>query len=827
MCELGNDKARSLALDKLPPDLFETYERVLDRVESHGPDARNIVMRTLQWTIGSVIPLTITQLREAIAVPECDKSFDTYAMVDEKYILRECSRFIRRTPDSQSVEIAHFTVEEFFRSIRSSEKPQYMGFAHLNETIQTSLAKTCLRYLGIHDFAVAKVENCFWKRGYQSWLCAAKHWREHYVNCSQDPLILKLVHALISPIATRQFSVWTKFDQLKGNRWSRFLDPNSELASEEEDMEDLTMLLERADPITPLHQAAFYVLPELISWLLASGLDPNKSSCIGRPLECVLYDGCLDRSSYSEDRTLDCIRALLDSKSIVNFTCIQDGSKIPLALAVDLENKSYIRALLQAGADVDIRCLSSLNDQMSRKRSTGTILHDFLAIIHSLKLHLPDDIESLLMQLCLSYFNTTEFGIDLAEKNTSLESESIELLNASLYDAARRGETEATTRLLQLVDSPTSFRDKCGRNTLHVASMNGHVDVVQLLLRKGAEANSLDNDKNTPAHLCTRNSPGIRTLKALIESGFEITLQNVEGQSCLHIAATKSDPEVLRYLLNTDPTGCCTKLRDKDGNWPVLLAIANSKLLPPSILESLSAHLTIEELRKGNNRQETCLHVAADVGDEAAIEILTTRGLLDERSIDGSTVLHHAAKDHNSPEIFNQLVKAGADLGLRNKDGMLVLHVICQNNCVSLISDYLKSDQMESYVNLLDASGRGLLHVIAEAPWFCSVHVDAFKIIVEESSIDLNLRDNSGRTALILIARLMGNMQSMSNSDDCSRALSILIRAGADVNLKDKNGSTALHYVCMAERSHPAKAAVTQLIVAPRSCGGMTLAFWQ
>ncbi|KAH8592059.1 hypothetical protein B0O99DRAFT_654160 [Bisporella sp. PMI_857] len=46
-----------------------------------------------------------------------DNTLDREAMPDEQGILRWCSSLIRRTPDSERLELAHFTVEEFLRNI--------------------------------------------------------------------------------------------------------------------------------------------------------------------------------------------------------------------------------------------------------------------------------------------------------------------------------------------------------------------------------------------------------------------------------------------------------------------------------------------------------------------------------------------------------------------------------------------------------------------------------------------------------------------------------------------------------------------------------------
>lgn len=74
LCLLKNDKERRNALDTLPKDLFETYRRILDRVNNSTPGNRSLVQRTLRWILFSDELMTAETIAIAVAV-EIDSDY--------------------------------------------------------------------------------------------------------------------------------------------------------------------------------------------------------------------------------------------------------------------------------------------------------------------------------------------------------------------------------------------------------------------------------------------------------------------------------------------------------------------------------------------------------------------------------------------------------------------------------------------------------------------------------------------------------------------------------------------------------------------------------
>ena len=113
-------------MDELPPDLPATYERVLDRAHATNEENRLIVQKALRWILWAARPLNPDELSEAVSFHVDDTSLDREAIVDPVSVLNLCGSLIRKTPGSETLELAHYTVKEFLEQIDPIACPKYM-----------------------------------------------------------------------------------------------------------------------------------------------------------------------------------------------------------------------------------------------------------------------------------------------------------------------------------------------------------------------------------------------------------------------------------------------------------------------------------------------------------------------------------------------------------------------------------------------------------------------------------------------------------------------------------------------------------------------------
>lgn len=60
--------------------------------------------------------------------------------------------------------------------------------------------------------------------------------------------------------------------------------------------------------------------------------------------------------------------------------------------------------------------------------------------------------------------------------------------------------------------------------------------MADVLLKNGANVNSIDSDKNTPLHLAAQRSEPDDLVSLLIKSGADVNLKNKYGKTALDIA---------------------------------------------------------------------------------------------------------------------------------------------------------------------------------------------------------------------------------------------------------------------------------------------------
>lgn len=396
---MNTDKALRRALHSLPPTLFATYERILDRVNASNHDTQELVRRVLTWIVCSKRPLSTKELLEAVSISEGDEELDRDAMPDVEGILKWCSSLVRRTPDGDRLELAHFTVEEFLIAVNEEEpNSRYAKYRVSRKDQDLSLAKLCLTYLEFDDFGgevwsgKADFDTCV--ETYPFFDYASIFWPDHAEDFHEDETLLELVRILFDPSKTSNFLHWSHFYSF------------SELA------DDSITLTSNAET---LHFAATLSFYHVCEWLINDKhrkCDIDKLSNIGTPLCCAISrrlfkKGCnattpvghgsgssvvilssddLLSQNRSRQRTVEFL--LIAGAAIDNVRVHPDKDWSPLALALEF-NFGWL-TLLEKGAVLDETCLIMVEERMND--DPPTLAQNFLLSV--LDHNLTDKIRS-------------------------------------------------------------------------------------------------------------------------------------------------------------------------------------------------------------------------------------------------------------------------------------------------------------------------------------------------------------------------------------------------------------------------------------------------
>ncbi|XP_071435013.1 ankyrin repeat and SAM domain-containing protein 1A isoform X1 [Pithys albifrons albifrons] len=250
--------------------------------------------------------------------------------------------------------------------------------------------------------------------------------------------------------------------------------------------------------------------------------------------------------------------------------------------------------------------------------------------------------------------------------------------------------------------------DSTGYTPLHHAALNGHRDVVEVLLRNDALTNVADCKGCYPLHLAAwkgdadivkllihqgpshtkvneQNALEIKELKKYGPFDPYINAKNNDNETALHCAAQHGHTEVVKVLLEelTDPT-----MRNNKFETPLDLAALYGRLEVVKML--LNAH---PNLLSCNTKKHTPLHLAARNGHKAVVHVLLDAGMDSNYQTEKGSALHEAAL-FGKTDVVQILLAAGIDVNIKDNRGLTALDIVRElpsqksQHIAALIEDY-------------------------------------------------------------------------------------------------------------------------------------------
>ena len=182
--------------------------------------------------------------------------------------------------------------------------------------------------------------------------------------------------------------------------------------------------------------------------------------------------------------------------------------------------------------------------------------------------------------------------------------------------------------------------------------------------------------------------------------------------------------------------------------------------------------------------EETSLHIAAKRGLIKCMEFFVKRGVdVNTPDLSGYRALH-CAVERRHREAVNWLLVQNADPNVRDLIGNTPLHLVeFPSEIFSQLIAY------GALVNAKNITGRTVLHSFIMQTGRSSEKSHHLQNLVEEFGADVNIADNFGNTAMHMIRRQMGSMNGST--------LKWLASHGAHVDRPNAEGMTPLHYACI------------------------------
>ncbi|OXU25060.1 hypothetical protein TSAR_002247 [Trichomalopsis sarcophagae] len=223
-----------------------------------------------------------------------------------------------------------------------------------------------------------------------------------------------------------------------------------------------------------------------------------------------------------------------------------------------------------------------------------------------------------------------------------------------------------------------NVQDSSGYSALHHAALNGHKEVVKLLLQHEASTNIVDAKGSSPLHLAawSGNSEIVRLILSQGPSVPNVNLTTKDNETALHCAAQYGHTEVVAQLLQY---GCDPSIRNSRGESALDLAAQYGRLGTVELLVRTHPEL-IESLRSSSSSlifPHTPLHLASRNGHRACVEVLLAAGVYVNTRTSAGTAMHEAALC-GKMEVVRTLLDRGVDLAIKDSRHNTVLDLLGQ-----------------------------------------------------------------------------------------------------------------------------------------------------
>jgi len=355
---------------------------------------------------------------------------------------------------------------------------------------------------------------------------------------------------------------------------------------------------------------------------------------------------------------------------------------------------------------------------------------------------------------------------------TTLSDEAIEL-----FKAIKSKDAQRVSEVFRLMEGEsggrTNFdlnsRNKEGHTFLGLGCAEGSIEIVQLLIEKGADLNVSDFYSETPLQYASEFGH-VTIVKLLLDKGAEVDL--IEDRlSALHIAACRGQAEVVQMLIEAK---CDANILNKKGVCPLHCAVSNGKREIVRLLLDAKAQVNV----KGQKSARTPLSMAGEVNDIETCRLLLQHGAnLNLTDKYGMTPLNVVCNRNNS-EIARMFIEAGAKVNIPDRNDAYPLHYAAGNGDDDIVRLLLDND---AKVDVLNKNGESPLHLAIRRQ-----HVHIVQLLVCHGACDVNIcSPRTGITPLYVAVTIY------TDPEEFEELILLLSLANSKCNLNCRTVETA------------------------------------
>ncbi len=396
--------------------------------------------------------------------------------------------------------------------------------------------------------------------------------------------------------------------------------------------------------------------------------------------------------------------------------------------------------------------------------------------------------------------------------------------------------------LLISAGAKVNVKDHAGNTPLITAFLDPNLDVVEKLLGAGANVNTANADGETPLILAIQEDD-LAFVKVMVKAGADVNAVNFDGDTPLLWACMEDRYNAVDMLINA---GAKVDVKNNDGDTPISLAMNSERSV--EMLRLLTAKMTVI-----SDKELLVRAIQADKFEEAMVLIQADADVNYADPESGYTpLMEDVSAEGNTDALIQALVKAGANVNAQDKQGQTALLMACFTDGKRDVAKLLLKNGADPNIKSLDGDLPLQMAILAKDADLLKALLDSgadpnltfFKGctaltlalgIGEETSMPivkvllkagakLELRNSDGETALLAalnanaplsIVKLLIDEKADVNAQfptndtvfpgytplmmaiadkDAKEVINLLLKAGADVTIKDRKGKTVLDH---------------------------------
>ncbi|XP_046691957.1 kinase D-interacting substrate of 220 kDa B isoform X2 [Silurus meridionalis] len=340
-------------------------------------------------------------------------------------------------------------------------------------------------------------------------------------------------------------------------------------------------------------------------------------------------------------------------------------------------------------------------------------------------------------------------------------------------------------------------RSDNGQTPLMLAAEQGSLEIVQELIRRGANVN-LDDVDCWSALISAAKEGHVEVVKELLENSAYIEHRDMGGWTALMWAAYKGHVEVAKVLLEN---GANPNTTGQYSVYPIIWAAGRGHAEIVKLLLDEGAKVNCSD-KYGT----TPLIWAARKGHyDCVMHLLENGADVDQEGANSMTALIVAVKGGYT-EVVKELLKRNPNVNMTDKDVNTALMIAAKEGYTEIVQDLLDAG---TYVNIPDRSGDTVLIGAVRGG-----HVEIVRALLHKYA-DIDIRGQDNKTALYWAVEkgnatmvrdiLQCNPDTETTTKDSETPLikatkmrnieivELLLDKGAKVSAVDKRGDTPLH----------------------------------